>query len=1211
MSDKTENSRASSDARGSAASTGRMLGDGGLEPTSLRGYPTFLPDPVEYELYSGTKGFPKVLKAAAKEFMNDLNSWAESIMQKILEQSYGNLKYGEVSLLGPKEMSWKFRGETGKILFFYTGELQFDGAELPEDATPKQKRKMKEQGILTQREMDKCDKPYTKYTLNLPTMAKLKADDGQLYDVRLAVTGSHLHKDSRTAQGRGRLLSCGSLLNHRCLDNTCDIFFVSTFDLLVEHKERLQNPQTDDLVTHPGQSVTDTEGDHSTTDEMGDEQLHELSDTDEESCTEDEFNIYDVLRKNDMVKHFEGDYLCDTNENYLPSFAGMIMSIRDCVDFEEATVDYGISTDSRPNSSETAYWRLMKVVQREYEKKCINDPNFRNTHEFIECSCHAIEYEEYKRMEEGGAVKEKLDHSEKVHLKENKREITGIVYPCPAGVACIVPRETPEERSQRTENEIYLVGYSKAMERRIEIERESIANNLATINSNNTPKGPLLAFMGFPSHMDTLLRQMIDTANERLVPFIEKMEHVHGYHKIASHKGSKPTQVPFNGDEDIPPGMPINITVGVLMPKQMISPELYPVSFDISKNIGPYKSAIVLLHDCRWNSLASFPHGCNCNVQMIHGEDGCISLDDYYDGDLVDTIRRPLSEEINLCAMDLVAIGMNMGIIPKHSELTVHKQVYSKSTNPIINGAEVHSSKFVHGTKLRRCFCVFPDRCSGWMFESVCMRLRSSSHIVNESEYFLDENDFKDTVESLNPHTLSGAAMRFSMTEEQKRLVARNHVNKHEGTPTYRVSESSVYSPNHEMYTGMKIDASSIIARREKVDIVGEKEVPSLHGSNAKMAASTPKRKIIPSVVPDEIGEAARGSGSGRVEDDTESDEALDDFDPKLRQLESPHVSSESDDEQIQSRGAFAPNATPETGKQKRSEEASPPEAPPRKQIPAAASYQEDDDVIILDDSPPRTQPRPSTPPRPATPPPRPSNRQDTGDVFVDLVDSPQSPDEAGSVDAIEGADRIDGAGPAAGSGPAQPEAVHQDAPNYATESDSDHGPDDEQAGAFSSVSAPVIHQIRKSSSNNSRPALGKLKKELIEQHVAKGVEIERLNQADYDELKVRIEKVRDERSAADTQLERIALTPGLDAARERALLRDKIRDIDERLKTLLTIEDRFDPYLKAVKTYRLSKAQLNKKHDAESIQNLINELHRYRFCQPLPGDCGDGAGGV
>lgn len=1230
-------------------------------------------DSVQYELFSGISNFPPVLQESAKELMKDANDWARPLMKTIAERNRIRGRYSGGSMLDAG--CWRFNACANEILLLYTGELFFDGAEPSGKNDKRAKDRMKAQGILTQSEMSDLDMKSntTCYGFNLEDMVKLKAEDGNIYDVRLYVSACHEYKNSETPAGKGRLQVCGGLINHACLGATAQFVVISVDKLLSDQEEcqlRKGNPQfmttkSNDPDASELSNTSDYESDkdcakdgkqnegESCNDVSGADgsgkvkklRTNESASDDEDLEEAHEFNTYEVLCANDLIKHFIDSEVYDVNGNYLPSMLTMIMSIRHCHMDIELTIDYGFISFAQKFSKQApydqnAFWKPLPSVKASFRNEMKKDSSFGDMYQVLRCQCHANACKEDK--EKSNTAKEKFDEDEIDDLREFGFIESGIMHECPANVARIAPRETQTEKQQRDLNENYLFRFTDKNDREKLTRNEETVQFLIKIDLDRgtVRSGPLLAHHGYPIEFKATLDTILREANKRLQPLLDMMKHSHGYFRIGAHQSHLPRLVQFNGKEEIPEGTLLNITVGVLMPNAFIPPKILPNSFCLNKWIVGFKSSIVLLHcnptpgdytGLQWASVGAFTHGCNANIHLMHGADKFEVLNDYLPGDLMGNLREPLVEDMDLCVQDLIGIGISMECIPPHRQLNICKELYSEITNPIYKGLQVHDSIFVEGTALQRCICIFPLKCPTWSFELISLCLNKQKA---DSQKLIEKDTFKNVVGSLNPHTMSRSITGFALTEDDKKLCSRLKLLTEQKKPTYMVNDNSCFSPNYEEYVKKPDDPMAIIRSRQEVSLVGSMEAEKLHGPDVKAA---PRRLIIPLVRrdtdftedPNPPDDVERNIDDDDVvsglnhETESDSDEKISDEEASLL----PQSATKASESHVQAE-------TPDTGKHRRNEKKSPPDAPVRKV--SNTLNDDDDDVICMGDSPP---PHSRTPPRPSG-----AEKTATED-FVDLVDSPDvvQIDEAGPVATIDdgGLDLESKAAYLSNSSSGEYNSDHSQPmspSDFILQYRKEHGEEDQGQGQSDrnldhsqsqvqiqdqdqgrnnetesedsddtgaaeggpAMSAVTQRKSRKPSGERSQS--GKTKKMLIEEYVAKALDITTRNNADFDKFKKVLQNAQAELTAAETEMECILGIVGIEGVRDRALLRKKIEGFKEKIAELLIKKEQFVSAILSVGEYTRSKNSF-KPMNAREIELLLNELPKYRFVPHIPDD--------
>jgi hypothetical protein len=1214
---------------------------------------------VVYELYSGHVNFPDALTKSADEFVKDMNEWAEPIMKDLAGRNAVRARYDKSSMLGG--YAWSFNLTPGKLAMLYTGVLSFDGAELDNPKLKGARQKMKDQKIRTQAEMNDSKDNDTCYGFNLPTMIKLKADDGTFYDVRVCVVSNHQSMNSQTPEGRGRLLTCGGLLNHACRKFS-GMFKVVSHEQVLEdqakHKTQNEkymhsksrtvhgeNPEySDESETSDSSPAKPTKKDGSCGETGKCDDSDDLIE-DETDETPFEVNSYSFLVNNDLIRAFLDDGVFDEYGNYLPGMLCMILSTKNCFIGDEFTLDYGhtttaINITSNTDYRLTAFWTPARSVNAKFRVECLKDETFAEKYEIIVCQCQARELQSETC---GNGKKEVLEQDEKNDVKDFRVDELDTKCQCPANVARIAPKESPEELRVRKLNEAYLIRYTVAKDQSNAARDTATLEFLIETENNLALRGPLLGHYGFPADMNVYLNNTVKSANERLGGFMDELNKAHAIFGIGRHESVLPDNqlVHFNGGSEIPEGTLINITVGVLFRKEIVPLNVLPNTFDLPDTyIGGYDVCIVLLRcnptprdDLGWCSIGAFPNGCDVNVHLIRGSDRFACLDDYFSEAFLERIRQPLSHENDLKAQDLIGLGISMSIIKPHSALVISKSLFSQTTDPMFRGNNVHEGIFIDGTFLHRCNCNYPGACPAWMFESVCALLNQYKLAKQPS---IRAEEFRDEIDSLNPHTLCSSSVRFSMSEDEKQLHSRLRVQREKGDATYTLGPNSILSPNRGGYAGMSAGSSKIISQRPEVVLLcGSKAPPQLHGENVSMAPRT-ARRIIPSVTqvrgvdPDDKSSHDR-SPVYDTESESDRDEKV--VDQTTDELENQDENDESGESSvIEVMGDPIQSShpeTPETGKHKRADETTPPDAPIRKaaasDIPVheADTNDSDSDVVCLDDSP-----VPKTPDRLGLHNSRnnaPSN-QGIGEVVVYLVDSPEPAvaqiDEAGppqppvsvcgsaASSASPGPDQAFG-GAAAGTSASGTRSNPDDDNDYvfgSPESPSDaqeryrreHGTDaaGEGTGAMGGIidESPAVEKKQRRP-RGARSESGKTKPELIDNYVTEANRIKELNNENYRTFMTKLNALKEDLNSAEAELDnsvkqRIA---GSDAARRRMILRGNIEQLKETLEKLSAVKDDFDKALMSPSLYIRLKKDLNQ-HDARTLEKLISELPEYVF---------------
>jgi hypothetical protein len=1276
MSEKKVQNTSSARAASGATSGGVARDTEGVEISG--GYPGYDPraagdsiaDPepehVIFELYSGCEGFPPALEAAAQEFRKDMNTFCEPIMKRLADRNKICAKYCNGSMLHGG--AWFVKSSKGKALFLYTGKLCYDGAEPDEKNSKSVKGRMKTQEIHTRAEMNETTVNETCYGFNLPVLVKLRADDGHLYHVQICVISNHQSMNSETPEGRGRLLTCGGLLNHSCRDSSGEFLVISLEQLLKDEKKH--KDQDGKYMLSKSRAVHGENPEYSDESESDDSELSHVkaakntaegrrhgaaggcSDESSEDETNDEscINTYSLLLDNDLVEAFLEDDVCDDEENYLPGMLCMVITKRHCDERYEFTLDYGHTTSNTKITNTTDYnmvtfWRPKKSVHAEFKVRCLKDPTFAQTNEVIDCQCEseAFKYENEHRDKR----REKLDPDDAADLKRYGVNEPGIKGPCPANVARIAPKESADEASVRVLNEAYLLEYTATNDRINAARDEETIKFLVETDKDFTLTGPLLGYHGFPADLKEILEEIVIKTNERLQVLMDKLKHVHGFFGIGRHESFLPGKqlVHFNGKSDIPKGMIINISVGVLLPKNIVPANFLPNTLDLPGTcISGYDVCLVLLRsDPRpdeplgWCSIAAFPNGCNANVHIIHGRDRFDCLDDYLPGDVLGNLRKPLSTHTNFTAENFFGLGISMSNIGSNSRLMVSKSLLSNTTNPILKGSEVDETTFTPGTFLHRCNCNYPDKCPAWMFECVCECL--NQHKSTKQPPVSTEN-FAEEIESLNPHTLSQSKVRFEMSSDEKNLLARLRLFRDDGTATYEVGRNSLFSYDRERYAGIPIKLPEVINKRPIIEIVGDKQAPELHGRNVMLVPRS-KTKIVPSVVPnlelpDHVGESRK-----QTEDETGlSTESDSDHDEQSKSNDSNHPTqpgiNEGQDraclqEKTNSVMVFNHPETPGGVKHGREEETSPPDAPTRKaatgHIPEKEAEGSDSDVICLDESPVlKTPVRRQGNADACQSEGRPSTSGQNGDTLIDLVDSPESPvaqiDGAGPAvprPRSESLDRASAGGAAAtsydftsddeGFNPADHDDQYPESPSDAQERyRMEHCTEATGEGAGEmDGSTETSHEMEKKKrrADGRRSISGKTKKALIYEYVTEAKRIKDLNNENHLKLMndIRDFKCKLEKMEAELNQSYDQKVSGLDAAKTRAIMRSDIQGLKEKLEKLEVVKQDFDTAIISCNQYNHSKNFLNKNKDALDIEELISALPKYEFTYTIPDD--------
>ena len=127
-----------------------------------------------------------------------------------------------------------------------------------------------------------------------------------------------------------------------------------------------------------------------------------------------------------------------------------------------------------------------------------------------------------------------------------------------------------------------------------------------------------------------------------------------------------------------------------------------------------------------------------------------------------------------------------------------------------------------------------------------------------------------------------------------------------------------------------------------------------------------------------------------------------------------------------------------------------------------------------------------------------------------------------------------------------------------------------------------------------------------MDEYVAKALKIKERNDAEFTEFKKVLQKTETELNEAKEEQGRIMTIVGTEAARDRELLRRKIKSIEDRIKEQSIAEDQFVRVILAATEYVRSKNSL-KKLSARDIEILLNELAKYRFTPIISGDGGFG----
>jgi hypothetical protein len=1104
-------------------------------------------EPCEFEIYSGTSNFPHVLQAAADELIKDVNDWGKDLLKKLIELNKRRARFRKGSLIDG--CCWEFNASKWEILQVYTGELRFEGAEPADGYQKGTKNRMKEQGILTQAQFEDSRSDESCYSFSLPYMARLIADDGNLYDVRLSVCGDHKHKSSETPKGRGRLIGCGALINHSCRDQNCR-FAVIDLETLCKHEkelgEKLGHDDQDAIVTE-SIHIQDQGTPGTPTDSEKDEDGASVKSDDTDPGDEGNFNLFEVLERNKLCPYFLEYDVDDLRGNYLPSMIVLIMANRDF--HEEATINYGFTTESRDRAQSSAYeknafWMPANKVKKLFIQKCEQDADFAKENEIILCQCFKKECEENIELDD--TTEEFDDETNKEARKQKVDKITQR-YDCPADVARIAKKETEEEKNDRIRNEAYLLAYTAHNDRKnAELDRRTVEFLIET-DKDQTREGPLLGHWGFPLQHKETLDSAVDEVNDNVKSIMELIKQAQGFHGVGRHYTRYgDTRNPFNGDKAIPDGLMLTATVGVLMPKQMIPKECIPHAFNIGWILG-YDSAIMLL-GCdhgygtltgkhSWVSAAAFPHSCIPNIRILDEEAMRETLSDFYERNILECLNKPIEALDGKPTTSFFRVGIAIGKIPEHAALSISKIEFSRQTNPIYTASKIRymheKGQIPDGNQVCRCLCSFPGTCPGNNYELICECLNRE---IARSRHIIRKDALEATVKS-QQRKLNISKEGFNISEpemsgEEMQLKSRLGFLLDNNLPTYNAGEKSVYSPDHLSHKANPVDTSKIISRREIVrhEYVFPPSNSSVLNSSVLKDARTKKRVIVPTVQ------------ESKSQD--ESKAYLEDTGAPVASAPSGEGGSASDPTNL---------STPNAKKHDRGEEVSPPEAPGRK-ISAA--------------------------PRSGTPPPCPATMTED---FVDLVTSEEDSDP-------------DGAGPAAAASAAQ---------CYDTESDSDiEKPDEDSALPTASVptndSRPVPSTGVKSRAK--RASSGKTKKTLVDEHVAKAVDIEKANSVDFDKFRVVFARVNAEKLAVDAEMGAIVAVSGHEAERRRTFLRVRIQELSESLTTLNGLKEQFEQKHLNVSAYRRSKNDL-KKLEAPVIQKLINELDMYRFSPHYPGD--------
>jgi hypothetical protein len=166
---------------------------------------------------------------------------------------------------------------------------------------------------------------------------------------------------------------------------------------------------------------------------------------------------------------------------------------------------------------------------------------------------------------------------------------------------------------------------------------------------------------------------------------------------------------------------------------------------------------------------------------------------------------------------------------------------------------------------------------------------------------------------------------------------------------------------------------------------------------------------------------------------------------------------------------------------------------------------------------------------------------------------------------------------------------------------------DDEQGGMESNMDGSPAAKAKKPRKPRVVAVSKKTKNVLVQEYIDTANEIEARNYADFRKFMETLKNAKADLEKSISEFTAIEKIPGTDAARQRILLIKKRRQHEDRVKELTDDKERYDNVILSSTVYKLSKSALNRTYDPRQIENLIADLPKYRFA-PLPrGDGGPG----